>query len=100
MDFPESTEMLNKYVQVGDTDGFDITKHCKEYGVRNNVGSSSDKSIVSHIEFNNLVNGVNELEQIVQKLSEKLPINNQTIRQNQIHQNQIHQINTSITSFT
>ena len=78
--FPKrSTEMLNKYVQVGDTDGFDITKHCKEYGVRNNVGSSEqDKSIVSHIEFNNLVNRVNELEQIVQKLSEKLAINNQT----------------------
>ena len=76
--FPKrSTEMLNKYVQVGDTDGFDITKHCKEYGVRNNVGSSDqDKSIVSIVEFNNLVNRVNELEQIVQKLSEKLAINN------------------------
>ena len=75
--FPKrSTEMLNKYVEVGDIDGFDITKHCKEYGVRNNVGSSDqDKSEVSHIEFNNLVNRVNELEQIVQKLSEKLAIN-------------------------
>lgn len=75
--FPKrSTEMLNKYVEVGDTDGFDITKHCKEYGVRNS-SSDQDKSGVSHIEFNILVNRVNELEQIVQKLSEKLAINNQ-----------------------
>ena len=75
--FPKrSTEMLNKYVEVGDTDGFDIRKHCKEYGVRNNVGSfDQDKSVVSIVEFNNLVNRVNELEQIVQKLSEKLAIN-------------------------
>ena len=78
--FPKrSTKMLNKYVEIGDTDGFDITKHCKEYGVRNNVGSSDqDKSEVSHIEFNNLVNRVNELEQIVQKLSENLAINSKT----------------------
>jgi hypothetical protein len=76
--FPKrSTEMLNKYVEVGDTDDFDITKHCKEYGVRNS-SSDQDKSGVSHIEFNNLVNRVNELEQIVQKLSEKLAINSKT----------------------
>ena len=75
--FPKrSTEMLNKYVEVGDTDGFDITKHCKEYGVRNS-SSDQDKSVVSIVEFNILVNRVNELEQIVQKLSEKLAINNQ-----------------------
>ena len=75
--FPKrSTEMLNKYVEVGDTDGFDITKHCKEYGVRNS--SDQDKSGVSSVEFNNLVNRVKELEQIVQRLSEKLAINNDT----------------------
>ena len=76
--FPKrSTEMLNKYVEVGDTDGFDITKHCKDYGVRNS-SSEQDKSTVSIVEFNNLANRVNELEQIVQKLTEKLAINNQT----------------------
>lgn len=73
--FPKrSTEMLNKYVELGDTDGFDITKHCKGYGVRNS-SSEQDKSTV---EFNNLVNRVDKLEQIVQKLTEKLATNNQT----------------------